>query len=42
MSIGILVLSAIIAGVVGIGMLFKRLVVDRLDKFEDYEERSWM
>lgn len=42
MWLGILVLSAIIAGVVGIGKIFKSLVVDRLDRFEDYEEKGWM
>jgi glycine cleavage system H lipoate-binding protein len=42
MWLGILVLSAIITGVVGAGWLFKVKVVDRLDRFEDYEERSWM
>lgn len=38
----ILISSAIIAGVVGIGILFKSLVVDRLGKFENYEEKGWM
>ena len=42
MWFGMLVSSTIIAGVVGVGKLFKSLVVDRLDKYEDYDERSWM
>jgi hypothetical protein len=42
MWFGILVSSAIIAGVVGVGKLFKSLVVDRLDKFDDYDEKGWM
>lgn len=42
MSIGILISSAIIAGVVVVGKMFKSLVVDRLDRFEDYEEKGWM
>jgi hypothetical protein len=42
MWFGILVSSAIIAGVVGVGKLFKSLVVDRLGKFDDYDERGWM
>ena len=41
MAIGILISSTIIAGVVGIRKMFKSLVVDRLDKFEDYEEKGW-